>query len=192
MWSLRAIGICSFSCVIRLSRARRVRWQPICLYLINKSLVSPQMSLSQTVEQHFGQESEVYPDCPGFLLMHLLAIELESSTLHCIATCTLILHHGRTLHSSSCPINWNTPTDRSCVRVACVRPHHAFIGDYPFAFDAFAWSGRPLTPVLCYGDVQLPEERSRRLGQQSGRRGLRLSDDVRRGSLTNSWRFVHR
>src|SRR5258708_32279155 len=35
------------------------------------------MSLSQTVEQHSGQESEVYPDCPGFLPMHLLSIEME-------------------------------------------------------------------------------------------------------------------
>src|SRR5260370_24598179 len=35
------------------------------------------MSLSQTVEQHSGQESEVYPDCPGVLPMHLLSIEME-------------------------------------------------------------------------------------------------------------------
>jgi hypothetical protein len=47
-------------------RIRRVGWQLICLYLINKSLVSAQMSLFQTVEQHSGQESEVYPDCPVF------------------------------------------------------------------------------------------------------------------------------
>jgi hypothetical protein len=58
-------------------RTRRVRWQLICLYLINKLLISRQMSLSQTVEQHSGQESEVYPDCPGVLPMHLLAIKLE-------------------------------------------------------------------------------------------------------------------
>src|SRR5258708_6409790 len=35
------------------------------------------MSLSQTVEQHSGQESEVCPDCPGVLSMNLLSIEME-------------------------------------------------------------------------------------------------------------------
>src|ERR1700722_14021727 len=35
------------------------------------------MSLSQTVERHSGQESEVYADCPGVLPMHLLSIEME-------------------------------------------------------------------------------------------------------------------
>jgi hypothetical protein len=132
------------------------------------------MSLSQTVEQHSGQESEVYPDCPGVLPMHLLSIELESFTLHRIATCTSVLHHGRTLHSSSCPINWNTPTDGSCFRVACVRSHHAFIGDCQFAVDIFAGSGRHLTLAPRYGDVHCRGERSRRLRQQSGGRGLRF------------------
>src|SRR5258707_15696516 len=35
------------------------------------------MSLSQTVEQHSGQESEVYPIARVFLPMHLLSIEME-------------------------------------------------------------------------------------------------------------------
>jgi len=129
------------------------------------------MSLSQTAEQHSGQQSEVYPDCPGYLLMHLLVIELESSTLHCIATCTLILHHGLSIRLRAQSTGTHQQMGLAFEWPASGRTD-AFIGDCQFAVDIFAASGRHLTPARRYGDVQRSGGRSCRLRLRSGGEGI--------------------
>jgi hypothetical protein len=61
-------------------RTRRVGWQLICLYLINKSLVSRKCRYPK----HSGQESEVYPDCLGVLPMHLLFNRNGGTKVHAL------------------------------------------------------------------------------------------------------------
>lgn len=112
-----------------------------CAYnSVNKSLVSPDKSPKSI-------------RIAGCTTNAFFQSNLESFTLDRIATCTLILHQSRTRHSSSSANDRDTPTDGSCFRVARVRPHHAFIGDYPFAFDAFVSSRtflhRPSVTVTC-------------------------------------------
>jgi hypothetical protein len=128
----------------------------------NRSRVGPVsllMSPSQTMEQHAGEKSEVYPGSPVTEPMQIL-FRSNWSPLIAPYRSVLIDFDSGTLRASFSATNRNVWTDGPGSTVACVRPHDAARRYREFAANDLG-NKQQRPSAFGYGDGQLPGKRPR-------------------------------